>query len=308
MNRLIAGALAGVAIAACGGGEVSVSPDASGSAVPSRTATITPTPKAPTGAVTPVASVSAPATESGAPAPGPHGFPVDPTTVLGVVEGQAGSRQLVFGDGPTALDYALNDQPSSDQVAANRSGWNCQTHYEYEGAPGVDFYIPVGTPILATMDGTATLNIISVNNDFDRYNIDREPYIGYPDRNQAPYSPFPGPSSGLGVYVHIENADFSADYGHMDIGETIAVVPGQAYINGYSPSSDYASLFARVPEPRVTATIAQWQVHNGDVIGMSGDSGYSEGPHIHYQLRRTGGPLRCPTNEAGFTDGGWLFK
>jgi hypothetical protein len=243
-----------------------------------------------------------------APALEPDGFPINPATVLGVVEGTVGSRQLVFGSGPTAFDYATRDQPASAADVANRSGWNCETHYEYEGAPAVDFYIPTGTPIIATMDGTATLNVISVNNDFDRYGVSREPYIGNPDRSRAPYSPFPGPSSGMGVYVHVENADFSSDYGHMEIGATVNAVPASAFVNGYSPASDYASIFAGAPEPRLVTTIAQWTVHRGDVIGMSGDSGYSEGPHIHYQLRRTDGPLRCPTTEADFTDGGWLFK
>src|SRR6185295_12525806 len=79
----------------------------------------------------------------------------------------------------------LNDQSSGDSERANRSGWNCDTHYEYEGAPAVDFYIPDGTPIIATMDGTATLNVISTTNDFDRYGVDREPYLGNPDRVAA---------------------------------------------------------------------------------------------------------------------------
>lgn len=225
-----------------------------------------------------------------------------------MVEGDVGARQLVFGGGPNAFDYAMRDQPSSDPAIASRSGWNCETHYEYEGAPAVDFYIPIGTPIVATMDGTATLNIISVNNDFDRYGVDREPYLGDPDRSRAPYSPFPGPSSGEGVYVRVENADFATEYGHMEVGATVTAVPASAFISGYSSNSDYASLFAGAPEPRVVTTVARWEVRRGDVIGMSGDSGYSEGPHIHYTVNRTGGPLRCPTTEAGFTDGGWLFK
>jgi hypothetical protein len=293
-----------LAIAACGGGH-EASPTPSTVTTPSPTLAATPTPAAsPSPSPAPTATVA----PTIAPGPEPIGFPIDPATTLGVVEGEAGSRQLVFGSGPNAFDYAMRDQPSSAADIANRSGWNCATHYEYEGAPAVDFYIPVDTPIVATMDGTATLNIISVNNDFDRYNVDREPYIGNPDRSRAPYSPFPGPSSGMGVYVHIGNSDYSSDYGHMDIAATVNAVPASAFINGYSPASDYASIFAGVPEPRVVSTVAQWDVHRGDVVGMSGDSGYSEGPHVHYQLQRAGGPLRCPTTEAGFTDGGWLFK
>jgi murein DD-endopeptidase MepM/ murein hydrolase activator NlpD len=239
----------------------------------------------------------------------PAGFPLDPQTPLGVVTSPVGSRTLVFdGSGPTAYDYSLNDQPSSVPDRANRSGWNCETHYEYEGIPAVDYYIPTGTPLIATMDGTATLYAVSYVNDFDRYGVSREPYLGNPDRSRAGYAPFPGPSSGLGVYVHIENDGYVTEYGHMDIGLTVNAVPASALVGGYSPSSDYGSLFADVPQPRVPTRIAEWQVAAGDVIGMSGDAGYSEAPHVHYTVQPAGEPLRCPTDEADFTNRGWLFR
>jgi hypothetical protein len=197
---------------------------------------------------------------------------------------------------------------SSDPDVANRSGWNCETHWEYESIPAVDFYVPIGTAIIATMDGTATLNVISVNNDFDRYGVSREPYIGNPDRSRAPYSPFPGPSSGLGVYVRVENDEFATEYGHLNINKTIPYVPRDTYMDGYTSTSDYDRTFAGVPNPRVITTVARWVVHRGDIIGVSGDSGYSEGPHVHYTVNRAGGPLRCPTLEPDFSDGGWLFN
>jgi murein DD-endopeptidase MepM/ murein hydrolase activator NlpD len=273
----------------------------------------TPTPSA-TSSPTPVASPPTASPEPVTPTPGapaiePAGFPVRPETRLGVVEGTVGSRRLVFNDsGPAALDYAAHDMVSADPDIANRSGWNCETHWEYEGIPAVDFYIPVGTPLLATMDGTATLNIISTRTDFDRYGVDREPYLGNPDRSHAPYSPFPGSSGGLGVYVKVENAGFATEYGHMEIGGTVAAIPASGFIDGYTMSTDYSSMFADVPSPRVITAVARWAVRRGDIIGVSGDAGYSEGPHVHYTVNRTGGPLRCPTQEAGFADGGWLFK
>jgi hypothetical protein len=239
----------------------------------------------------------------------PDGFPIDPATRLGMVTGAVGSRQLVFGGtGPTAYDYALDDQPSNDPGLANRSGWNCATHYEYEGASAVDFYIPDGTPIIATMDGTATLNIISSANDFDRYGVDREPYIGNPDRSRAPYNPFPGPTSGQGAYVRVENADYVTEYGHLNITKTVAIVPASSFLDQWTPISPYDQIFAGVPKPRNITAIARWSVHKSDVIGISGDSGYSEGPHIHYTVAHVGASTRCPTNEPGFTDAGWLFR
>jgi len=293
-----------LALAACGD-------DSSTTPIPSASGQPSSGPRTPSPAdtlVPPPSRTRTPVPTERQPQPVPSGFPIDPNTRLGVVTRDIGARHLVFdGSGPTADEYALNDLPSGDPERANRSGWNCDTHYEYESAPAVDFYIPDGTPIIATMDGTATLNVISTENDFERYGVDREPYLGNPDRSRAPYSPFPGPSSGLGVYVHLENTDYETEYGHFDISKTVNVVPASAFINGYLATSDY-SVFAAVPEPRVITTVAQWYVHKGDIIGMSGDSGYSEGPHVHYTVAHLGGPLRCPTNEVGYTDRGWLFR
>lgn len=292
---------------ACGDDDSSASPSATHSVTPAPAASRTASPVA-TLAPTASSAVTPVATER-PPQPIPGGFPIDPDMRLGVVTGPAGSRQLVFdGSGPVAYDYALNDQSSGDPERANRSGWNCDTHYEYESAPAVDFYIPDGTPILATMDGTATLYAISNVNDFDRYGVDREPYLGNPDRSRAPYSPFPGASSGLGVYVHLENTDYVTEYGHLDVAKTANAIPSSAFVDGWSATSNYDAYFHDVPQPRASTEIARWYAHKGDVIGMSGDSGYSEGPHVHYTVARLGGPLRCPTNEAGYTDGGWLFK
>jgi murein DD-endopeptidase MepM/ murein hydrolase activator NlpD len=299
VNRLLVALVLALALAACGDDDASPSPTHE----PSPSATVPPT------------ATAAP-TATPAPTPtatywliGEVGFPVDPNLPLGVVEGAAGSRTLAFdGDGPTAYDYALNDQPSDDADAANRSGWNCRTHFEYEGIAAVDFYVPIGTPIYSTTGGTATLYAISTGNDFDRYGVDREPYIGNPDRANAPVSPFPGPSGGLGVYVEAEGDGFLTTYGHLDLELTAQIVGANAYLAGFSADSDWKALFSEVPQPRVPTAIASWPLRRGDVIGYSGDAGYSEAPHLHYTIQRPGGPLLCPTQESGFEDGGWLFR
>ena len=64
--------------------------------------------------------------------------------------------------------------------------------------------------------------------------------------------------------------------------------------------------------PRVSSVgdiIATWQVRRGDVVGFTGDAGYSEAPHLHYAItRRSDGAALCATGEAGFADNGWLLR
>lgn len=264
--------------------------------------TLTPSVSAQAPSPSPVAPTNAPAVE-------PVGFPIDPATRLGVVTGAVGARTVVWTGGPQALDYSRDDQPADDPERANRSGWDCRVHVEYEGIAAVDWYIPERTPVLATMDGTATLYAITVANTFDYYGISREPYLGNPDRSRAPLSPFPGASGGKGVFVRIENAGFITEAAHLDLPATAGLVPAAAFLAGYSGASDYAALFAAMRGYQDATAIARWPVRRGDVIGVSGDAGYSEAPHLHYTVqRKDGSALLCPTGEAGFTDGGWLLK
>lgn len=290
---IVLAAVLALALFACGGDTApGPSPSPSPAATPSATQTATP-------AITPT------------PSPTIQGlrFPIDPQTVLGEVIGEIGSRTVSFdADGPTAYDYALNDQPSDDPDAANRSGWNCRTHVEYEGIAAVDFYLSAGTTVHSTTAGTATLYAVSVQNDFDRYGVAREPYLGDPDRASAPVNPFPGVSAGLGLYVVVEGEGFVTEYGHLDLSLSAEIVPANGFFEGFTADSDWDALFADVPVPRVPTPVAEWSVRQGNVVGYSGDAGYSEAPHLHYTIRRQGGQLLCPTNEPGFRDGGWLFR
>lgn len=238
----------------------------------------------------------------------PRGFPLDPATRTGLVTGDVGARTIRWGEGPTALAYSRDDQPAADPVRANRGGWNARTHLEYEGQPAVDWYIPVGTPVIATMDGTATLMVNTVSNPFDIYGVSREPYIGDPDRARAPISPFPGPGGGQGVFVRIENDQFRTDSAHLEVTATRQAVPASAWLDGYSATFDFAGAFGELRDFRLATAVARWPVRRGDVIGFSGDSGYSEAPHLHYAIRPAGSQdALCPTLEPGFPNGGWLF-
>jgi len=163
--------------------------------------------------------------------------------------------------------------------------------------------------VRATMDGVATLYINTTVNAFDYYGVSREPYIGDPDRARAPVTPFPGPGGGMGVYVSVVNDAFRTDYGHFSLAPTIAAVPEGAFAGGYTRATGYASMFAAPRSAGVADTIATWPVRRGDVIGHAGDTGYSEAPHLHYQITRLADGARlCPTNEPGFDDAGWLLR
>ncbi len=272
-------------------------------ATPSSTPTLAPSPSPrPSATATAAPTAVADTTE-------PRGFPIDPSTKLGLVAGQSPQRSVAWGAGADASSYSRDDQPSGDPERANSSGWDCRVHVEYEGQPAVDWYVPVGTPVRATMDGTATLNVVTVTNAFDYYGVAREPYMGNPDRPRAVVAPFQGVSGGKGMFVNVENGAFVTDYGHFDPALTVAAVDPSAFLAGFGPESDYATLFAPMRDFRVFTPVARWTVKRGDVIGFSGDSGYSDAPHLHYTIRRAGAlSLLCPTAEAGFEDGGWLLR
>lgn len=303
LPRLLVTSLLGLLLVACSN-DASPNSTATPTTPPQTTVTATAIPASPTPA-------PATATQTAVPTPAPRvepiGLPLDPATLVGIVRGQTPIRVLEWQGGPSAVEFSRTAQPSSDPVAANASGWNCRVHQEYEGQPAVDWYIPVGTEITTTMDGTARLYVITSSNPFDVYGVSREPYIGNPDRARAPLSPFPGPGGGKGIFVRVENAAFVTEYAHLD-PTTISLVPAGAFLGSYSAISDLTALFRPLRDYQTFTEIAAWPVRSGDVVGLSGDTGYSEAPHLHYTIRRSGGPLLCPTTEAGFQDGGWLFR
>lgn len=268
------------------------------SPVATSTSTNTPSPTVP-----PVTSSPTPARSTTE----PTGFPIDPGLRVGLAVIDGDARSIRWGAGPTVEAYTRDDQPSNDPERANTGGWNCRTHQEYENQPAVDWYIPVGTPIRATMDGMASLIVITTSNPFDVYRVSREPYLGNPDRARAPVNAFNGPGGGKGVFVRVEGAEFTTEYAHLDVTRTAAVVPAAAWDSAFPTGSDRFARFGPLRDFQSGTLAARWPVRRGDVIGMSGDSGYSEAPHLHYTVAR-GSSLRCPTAESGYADAGWLLK
>lgn len=101
--------------------------------------------------------------------------------------------------------------------------------YKQFGLPGhngIDFYVPIGTPVRAAADG----KVIAVGDD----------------------------PQGYGLYVKIQHNNFQTLYAHLSINR--AVMIGQ-------------------------------MVKTGDVIGLSGSTGYSTGPHLHFELRTPATPI-----------------
>lgn len=306
---VLVAALTAVSIAACSGGSgkspapAPATPRATAS-VPAAGATATP-PVSPT--ALPASPAAAPTATSVAAAGEPRGFPIDPALTLGRVTGSGSDRHIEWGAGPPAAVYSRQDQTSDDPELANDSGWDCRTHVEYEGQPAVDWYVPAGTPVVSTMDGTATLYIVTVANAFDYYGVPGWPYLGNPDRAQAPLVPFSGPGGGKGVFVAVENPGFVTEYGHLAPAMTIGAVPAGDFIAPFGPGSDYAALFGALRDFATYTAVATWRVRRGDVIGYADSTGYSEAPHLHYTIARAGSSsLLCPTGESGFDDGGWL--
>ena len=103
------------------------------------------------------------------------------------------------------------------------------------GHNGIDFGVPIGTPVRAAADG----KVIAVGDD----------------------------PQGYGLYVKIQHNNFQTLYAHLSINQAVRI--GQ-------------------------------MVKAGDVIGMSGSTGYSTGPHLHFELRTPIAPI--PGYKSGARD------
>ena len=221
------------------------------------------------------------------------------------------SRQVAPADenGPTLEQVArdIQTRPQND-MESNRYGWNCRLHDKYEGTgPAVDWYLPSGTPITTVMGGEAELYIITTANSYSFYRVPIEPGLGLPDPSMPLY-PLPGPSGGMGVFVSVRNGALRAEYGHLDLAATLPLVPEGAFVQPYSRGFNYEAPFGRPVDYRQTTLIARWSVGKGEIIGKAGNTGYSDVPHLHYQIVTADRSRKfCPTREP-FPDSGWLFE
>lgn len=285
-------------------------PPASTSLVQSPASPVPPRATPTTAIAAPVATTLPPTNTAVPRVIGPVGFPVDPTLrPLHVSYTTQGPRLLPpAADGPTVLDVAKSIYPRpNNDAAANEFGWDCRTHAQYEDYPAVDWYLPLGTPLIATMDATATLYVIFPQNSFQYYGLDANTYLGLPNPSLPKY-PFSGESGGMGVFISLSDGVLQAEYGHTDPQRTIANVPENAFQAPYSRAFNYAARFAKPLGPNAGTAVARWSVKRGDVIGFVGNSGYSDVPHLHYQIITPDrGTKYCPSGE-DLPYSGWLFK
>jgi hypothetical protein len=239
----------------------------------------------------------------------PVGFPVDPQLrPMQVVLTAAGkSIAPAAANGPTVLEAArdLQRRAENDELA-NKYGWNCRVHNRHEGAPAIDWYLPEGTPVVATMRGQAELYMITTSNAFEYYGVQHSLTLGLPDPN-APLYPLPGPGGGMGIFVSIVNGDLRAEYGHLAPSSLSIVKPG-SFIAPYSPTFNYAGRFGAMRSHEDITLVASWPVEEGDIVGHVGNTGYSDVAHVHYQVLTKDRKTKfCPTFEP-FPYNGWLFE
>lgn len=119
----------------------------------------------------------------------------------------------------TPGDAAVSDQAARPEPSGRPVGGTLTQDF-HTGHNGLDFGVPVGTPVKSTMDGKVV-------------------YSGWNDQ-------------GYGNLVIVENGAFRTYYAHLS---SIPVSMGD-------------------------------QVAAGSVIGLSGNTGNSTGPHLHYEIRK----------------------
>lgn len=124
------------------------------------------------------------------------------------------------------------------------------TNYSYDGHNGTDFALPSGNTVLATADGV----VIDVAN-------------GRTESGSASWCPgWAGytPVTGMVVSHSVNGIQYTTTYWHLSPG-AIGTNPrtGQLFKSGDT-------------------------ILRGEIVGISGDTGCSSGPHLHFGVKRNG--------------------
>lgn len=137
----------------------------------------------------------------------------------------AAAAETAAAPGLTAHDPSVSAAYGSKPVPSGRPVSGRLTQQYHGGHNGLDIGIPVGTPIISTMDG-------------------RVVHAGWN-------------TQGYGNLVIVENGEYRTYYAHLS---SIPVSVGDS-------------------------------VAAGTTIGLSGNTGNSTGPHLHYEIRRNRVPI-----------------
>jgi len=153
---------------------------------------------------------------------------------------------------------AYPDNPFGGWPVDYEPEWGLVTFYYCniypDGSPhwGVDLAVPEGTTILVTTDRAIVRQVVCPDNEYDCWNY------------------------GMGRYVQIEAQIRVDDYDacvESHAGDTEA---DDCWIN-----SGWLATYMHLE----SATVSDSQiVHRGEALGFTGNSGNSNGAHLHYQL------------------------
>jgi hypothetical protein len=134
------------------------------------------------------------------------------------------------------MSFTLHYPTRRDALMTQKFGENPSDYlpYGFPGHEGIDWYLPVGTPIFAVADGA----------------------VSYINRN-------PG-ASPYGIYVRMSHQ-----------------------------GGQYETIYAHLSQVMVGENQS---VPAGDVIALSGNTGHSTGPHLHFTLKKRGATDTGETN------------
>ncbi|MEK9175489.1 MAG: peptidoglycan DD-metalloendopeptidase family protein, partial [Patescibacteria group bacterium] len=113
--------------------------------------------------------------------------------------------------------------------------------------------------------------------------------------------------NGVDFRARVGTPIFAAESGVIkDTGNTDTICPGGAYgrFVVIDDSNNLSTLYGHLSIIKVTAG---QQVSRGDIIGLSGNTGYSTGPHLHFTVYASNTFRMAKTNSCGLIPaGGYL--
>ncbi len=274
-------------LAACGRGN-----DRAPAPTPLPTATrpVATTAPAPTATSSPVPSATPTATD---PRIEPIGFPIDPAARLGIVTGVPGNRAIRWGEGPTAIDYSRDDQPSDDPDRANRCGWNARLH-RVRGQPRSTVH-PAGHA-RGRDDGWHGPLLINTSPTRSMSTCQPEPIPGQPrPRPRGPWSPSRS-RGGQGVFRPDRERRYRTIFVSLRHRRDSRGGPAGGLARRHGTGDDFVARSRRSATVRVATPVARCGGAAGEVIARAAIALQRGPPPLRGPAGRVAQRL-CPTTE-----------